>query len=113
MARRIQQMLLLCALALSVIGMHHVPAAPPDAPVAVHAEHQPGPAPADDTEHELLHLCLVALWTTGGFLFLAWLSVAAGARARVHAVRRRLRRTDRPPGPYGRLLLTVLCVQRT
>jgi hypothetical protein len=131
MGRRTRQVLLLCALALSVIGMHHVPMSPhvtmsvaahtaptPEAmtPTAVAV---PAVQPADDsgtgTGHDLLHLCLVVLGATGGLLFLAWLLAAAGAGTPTLSAgfRRWSRRAWRPPGMAGRSLLTFVCVLRT
>jgi thiol-disulfide isomerase/thioredoxin len=133
LSRRTRQVLLLCALALSVIGMHHVPLSPhvtmsveahagamPEAeatsPVVV-ATPQARPAGGSGTGvgHDLLHMCLAVLYAAGGFLFLAWLlaSVTGGAPALKAGLRPWSRRFWRPPRPAGRSLLTFVCVLRT
>lgn len=124
--------LLLCALALAVVGMHHlalapheatpdgthatammsVAGAPADAPVAPRIDS--ATYPATGAGHDLMHLCLAVLFSTGGLLFLAWLLIAVGgpppkslASILVLASRRR-----RSPGPAGRALLTSVCLLR-
>jgi hypothetical protein len=112
---RIQQGLLLCALVLAVLGMHHLVLAPDDA--APQLCHQPAApssgAPATDTGHDLMHPCL-AILSAGAWLFLfAWLSTAFGdgglkaVRPRVLATQARRRRRS-----TGRSLLTSVCVLR-
>jgi hypothetical protein len=133
LGRRTRQVLLLCALALSVIGMHHVPL-PPHVTMSVeaHAAAMPAPEatspvvaatprarPAGDSGtgmgHDLLHMCLAVLYAAGGFLFLTWLLIAVGAGASALAAGRRpwSRRVWRPPRAAGRSLLTLVCVMRT
>jgi hypothetical protein len=122
-------MLLLCALALSVIGMHHVPLSPhvtmsveahaaPEATSRVVAAMPEATSPAVSSGtgmgHDLLHMCLAVLWATGGFLFLAWLLIAVGAAAALAAgLRPWSRRVWRPPRAAGRSLLALVCVLRT
>ncbi|MFL6121527.1 hypothetical protein [Actinophytocola sp.] len=135
MSRRTRQLLLMCALALSVIGMHHVPLSPHCTPhvtmsagthaagtavseTMIHAvAAAPDAQPNSDsgTGHDMLHLCLAVLWAAGGLLLLAWLLVAVGAGAPTPAATLLLwtRRVWRPPGTTGRSLLASLCVLRT
>jgi hypothetical protein len=128
LSRRTRQVLLLFTLALSVIGMHHVPFSPHITMSAeAHAAVVPGPAvsavpevqPADDPSpgmgHHLLHLCLVVLSAAGGVLLVVWLLFAVHAGGFSFAVdfRRWARRVWRPPGTAGRSLLMSLCVSRT
>jgi hypothetical protein len=132
LSRRTRQVLLLCALSLSVIGMHHVPLSPhvtmsveahgvampaPEAanPVVPTPEARPAGDSGTGTGHDLLHMCLAVLWATGGFLFLAWLLIAvgAGASAPTAGLRPWSRRVWRPPRAAGRSLLTLVCVLRT
>jgi hypothetical protein len=131
---RLQQGLLLCVLALAVLGMHHLalaphqmschqPAAPSSGPAGSTASGssvviaspsiQSSDGPATGTGHDLMHLCL-AILSTGAWLFLlAWLSTAFGdggldaVRLRVPATRARRRRRS-----TGRSLLTSVCVLR-
>jgi hypothetical protein len=109
--------LLLCVLALAVIGMHHVASGtsgpcPPETVISAATTPQAYSAyePTTCSGHDLLHLCLAVLGTAAGVL-LAWLLVAVGAapapRPRALAARsRRARRTA------GRSLLTSVCVLR-
>ena len=133
MGRRTWQFLLLCALSLSVIGMHHVPLSPHCAPgvsmsAGTHAgstsvSEATGPAvatmpdaqPSSGPGHDMLHLCLAVRWAASGLLILAWLLLAVGTGATNLAATRLLwtRRVWRPPGAAGRSLLTSLCVLRT
>ena len=89
-ASRARQVLLLCALTLSVLGMHHV-ALPPHETVhsIMAAESMPAMAapamtdmdpaaqPSGDSGtgmgHDLLHLCLVVLCAAAVFLLATWL----------------------------------------
>lgn len=118
-------MLLLFGLALSVIGMHHLPLSPhcaPHAPTEVHAvsttvvaapEVQPDCDSGSGMAHDLVHLCLAVLYAAAGLLLLAWLLTAVGAGAPATRLPLRARRAWRPPGTAGRSLLTSLCVLRT
>ncbi|MGW3958519.1 DUF6153 family protein [Amycolatopsis sp. NPDC005003] len=121
-----RQVLLLCALALCVVAMHHVstamnlqgtsamPAMPAAQAAVVDAgsgEQHPG---TPDGAHDLLHLCLAVVSAVVA-LFLA---LAAFARSRPAAVAapaspRGSPRPERPPDRRGRLILTSLCVLRT
>lgn len=133
LSRRTRQVLLLCALALSVIGMHHVPFSPHvTMSVEAHAAAMPAAEatspiiaatpevrPAGDSGtgmgHDLLHMCLAVLYAAGGFLFLAWLlaSVTGGKATLATGFRPWSRHVWRPPRPAGRSLLTFVCVLRT
>jgi len=123
-------MLLLHALVLLVIGMHHVPlvahctsAAPASVsaavmPAAMVSVEQPETQLSDnhcaDVGHDMLHLCLAVLWAVGALLLLVWLMAAVGGGSALAA---RLRppswRVWRPPQTAGRSLLTSVCVLRT
>ena len=125
---RLRQVLLLCALALAVIGMHQLAFAHDPSPGNAHevvampsAMDVSAPAhsstPDDggsDPVHDLMHLCLVVLCATGGFLLLAWLSRAIDGPAHTpHAVRGLLAATLwRPPRLAGRSLLSSVCLLR-
>jgi hypothetical protein len=122
-ASRARQILLLCALTLSVLGMHHVALPSHDTGHAAAAETMATPAmastnpavqPADDSGtgmgHDLLHLCLVVLCAAAVFLLATWLLATV-----------RVTRTDpghrqpsfpRPPRVAGRSLLASVCVLR-
>lgn len=119
-------MLLLHALVLLVIGMHHVPlishCAPtmsaevmPAAMVSVEqAEIQPSGNHCTDVGHDMLHLCLAVLWAISSLLLLIWFVITVGGGSALMA---RLRppswRVWRPPPTAGRSLLTSVCVLRT
>jgi hypothetical protein len=125
---RARQWLLLCALVLSVVGMHHVaftshcsshgattgdshaaamPTALADTPVA-----SPSKDPAPGGEHDLLHLCLAVLIAAGGLLLLAWLLTAVDRPGHLRPAWL-VTHPLPPPRPAGRSLLTSLCVMRT
>ncbi|WP_290056104.1 DUF6153 family protein [Amycolatopsis solani] len=123
---RVQQVILLCLLALGVTAMHHVSASgEPDSVAAMSVaasvpatdtgmgtgeHHEPGPGGA----HEMLHLCL-AILTVVGALFLAWLLLVRRPGTGTHARRKRLRGSpapERPPDRPGRTILNSLCVLR-
>jgi hypothetical protein len=132
-ATRIRQLLLLCALALAVVGMHHVVLAPhetmscgPHSPGGTHATHmafgdQP-PTPSVHTPgspatggHDMLHLCLAVLGASGGLLLLlALLALAAGGMVALPLGGLRLPpgRARRPASTTGRSLLASVCVLR-
>jgi hypothetical protein len=119
--RRVRQGLLLCALALAVLGMHHVAFGQHESPHETHgavmATSTNPTQPSDDsgsgTGHELMHLCLAVLSAAGGLL-LAWLVVMVGARD--HAAPGRVRppvwHAWRLPATVGRSLLASVCVLR-
>lgn len=122
-ASRARQILLLCALTLSVLGMHHV-AAPSHAPghSTMTAESMsvaaPGmaeaPAPTDPgngVEHDLLHLCFVVLGAAAVVLLATWLLATIGA-TRASLTTRRRPSFPRLPSTAGRSLLTSVCVLR-
>ncbi len=109
--------LLLCALALAVVAMHHVPAGhdPVDS-IAMSASattHADLPMPGHDSGHAPLHECLAVL--TAAVIILLLVTALLKYRAiRVAVVRRcTVRRAARPPpAPAGRLLLAAHCVLR-
>jgi hypothetical protein len=110
---RLRRWLLLCALALAVIGMHHVASGTggpctPDTASAIHSTHLPeasGQTPCPS--HDMLHMCLAVFVTAGGVLLLVAIRTAYPPRPAALVARRRRRR--RTP---GRLLLTSVCVLR-
>lgn len=124
-----QQVILLCALALCVVAMHHVSMARNTETASVmHAmpiaqvvstavvgtdsgEHHPG---MPDGAHSLLHLCL-AVVTAAVALFLALVALRQSRPAEVAAPAspRGSPIPGRPPDRRGRLILTSLCVLRT
>jgi hypothetical protein len=115
--------LLLCLLLLGLIGMHHfVPTSPHDVmaamPAAVDVMHD---APAHEPEspgnpapsHDLMHLCMAIVCATVGLLLIALLlTVFRRDRDPVPSSPDPLGRVDRPPGLFGRTLLTSVCVLR-
>lgn len=113
-ATRARRILLLCALALAVLGMHHV-ALPPHGTVhpAMASEHMTTAQPADDgetgMEHDLLHLCLVVLCAAATFLLATWLPAATSTPG-PGALRRPP--VPRAPKAAGRAILTAVCVLR-
>jgi hypothetical protein len=125
--------LLLCALALAVLGMHHLALGPQQAgchqpePVATSPggganlganlgapAARPSGAPATDNGHDLLHLCVAILNAAAWLLLLAvaW-TAAAGAGPPAARSRSFVRRTWRRRRPAGRSLLLSICVLRT
>jgi hypothetical protein len=127
MRGRAWQVILLCALAFALVGMHHVTAAGEPhqenaAVMSVMPADQPDvDSPASDqhpgmpmSAHDLLHLCMAVLFAAGavllGFWFLLRTIPTTYTRTLIGA--RASPRKDRPPGITGRVLLTSLCVLR-
>jgi disulfide bond formation protein DsbB len=135
-ASRARQILLLCALTLSVLGMHHVAlpshevghaamtaepmptmataAMAPATTAPAMASMNPAAQPSDDsgtsTGHDLLHLCLVVLCAAAVFLLATWLLATVSAtRADPGNQRPSL---PRAPRVAGRSLLASVCVLR-
>ena len=126
-----KQVILLFALALCVVAMHHVgmadnlmgDAAAPAMPTMSASRIEPGPAPAPGDEHPgmpgdghgLLHLCLAVLSAVGAAL-LALLALGAFAQpAALPSTSAGLPGSaapERPPDRRGRTVLTSLCVLR-
>lgn len=110
---RVRRILLLCALTLSVLGMHHVAAPPQETGHAAVVMESTVAAPADDPGHgpghDLLHLCLVVL--TAVLLLAGRLRTATRSTA-VGSGTRRPPSFPRPPVAAGRSLLTSVCVLR-
>ncbi|MFJ9779107.1 DUF6153 family protein [Amycolatopsis sp. NPDC101161] len=128
---KVQQVLLLCALALGVVAMHHVGMANAAGGTAMHAMSAPGPqaatAPPETGSgehdpgmpgglHDVLHLCLAVLCAAGALLLTvavllgtSWFTTtfprAPGSRGSPSR--------GRPPDGNGRTILTSLCVLRT
>ncbi|MEV6875340.1 hypothetical protein [Amycolatopsis sp. NPDC051128] len=122
-----QQVILLCALALCIVAMHHasmtrhaegasVTHAMPAVQTALTAdagtgEHHPG---MPDGAHHLLHLCLAVVCAAVAlFLALMALRRSRPAEAAAPASPRGSPYPGRPPDRRGRLILTSLCVLRT
>ncbi|WP_410609496.1 DUF6153 family protein [Amycolatopsis sp. lyj-109] len=128
---KVQQVLLLCALAVGVVAMHHVGMANAAGGTAMHAMSVAGPpgvgsppaAGAGDHEpgmpdglHDILHLCLAVLCAAGAllltvvlFLGISWLTTTFSRTADSRGSPSR----GRPPDRGGRGILTSLCVLRT
>ncbi|MEV5714772.1 DUF6153 family protein [Amycolatopsis mediterranei] len=129
---KVQRVLLLCALALGVVAMHHVGMANAAGTTAMHAmSSDAGPqeatAPPETGSghhdpglpgglHDVLHLCLAVLCAAGAlllavvvFLGISWFTTtfsrADGSRGSPSR--------GRPPNRGGRGILTSLCVLRT
>ena len=123
----VKQVILLIALALCVVAMHHVgmaesaPASPMHSVPAVQLETSPPAAPAGghpdmpSDAHGLPHLCLAVLSAVGAALLvllaLSSLSRPAALSA-VSAGPAGSAGPDRPPDRRGRTVLTSLCVLR-
>jgi hypothetical protein len=124
-ASRARQILLLCALTLSVLGMHHV-ALPPHATghsaaaaesmatMATSASMHPTAQPSGDSGtgmgHDLLHLCLVVLCAAAVFLLATWLLTTVRATRADPGNQRPS--CPRAPRAAGRSLLASVCVLR-
>lgn len=127
---KVQQVLLLCALAVGVVAMHHVGMATAGA-AAMHAMSASGPqvvtAPPETGSgehdpglpgglHDVLHLCLAVLCAAGAlllavavFLGVSWCTTTFSRAVRSRGSPSR----GRPPDRGGRGILTSLCVLRT
>ena len=129
---KVQQVILLCALAVCVVAMHHVslshcmgdptsstaasgfrPEMAVSAPVGGSGEQHPG---LPDGLHDMLHLCLAVLCAAGLLLLalvaclgISWLNTAFPRSFGPRGSPRR----GRPPDRGGRGILTSLCVLRT
>ncbi|WIX98041.1 hypothetical protein QRX60_28650 [Amycolatopsis mongoliensis] len=132
---KVQQLILLCALAVSVVAMHHfsVAVGRPGAagmtatqamsevgleavaapPMSGSGEHDPG---MPNRMQDMLHLCLAVLCAAGAlllalvaFLGLSWFTTRFPRSPQFHGSPRR----GRPPDGCGRSILTSLCVLRT
>ncbi|WP_410641380.1 DUF6153 family protein [Amycolatopsis sp. lyj-346] len=121
---RVQQVILLCLLALGVTAMHHVSASG-DAgagPMAAVSASMPvmdtdlgsGEHHGPDGAHDLLHLCLAVL-TAIGALLLACARLGWRPEPAIPARRKCPRGSpapERPPDRSGRTVLNSLCVLR-
>jgi hypothetical protein len=127
---KLQQVLLLCALAVGVVAMHHVgmanaaatamhavadagPQAATSPPESSPGEHDPG---MPDGLHDVLHLCLAVLCAAGAlllavavFLGVSWFATTFSRAGDSRGSPSR----GRPPRGGGRSILTSLCVLRT
>ncbi|MEU7788972.1 hypothetical protein [Amycolatopsis sp. NPDC049159] len=120
---RVQQVILLCLLALCVTAMHHVSASddePHTVATSVSTSMSAGTgsgehhAPGPDGAHDTLHLCLAVL-TAIGALLLARLLFVRRPEAGNPVPRSYPRGSsipERPPDRPGRTVLNVLCVLR-
>jgi hypothetical protein len=128
---KLQQVFLLCALAVGVVAMHHVGMASAAEATTMHAMAEPGPQveislPAagsgehdpgmPDGLHDILHLCLAVLCAAGAllltvvvFLGISWFTARFSLAAKLRGPPVR----GRPPDRGGRSILTSLCVLRT
>jgi hypothetical protein len=134
---RVQQVFLLCALALGIVGMHHLAisddmmrgAVPTVASAALTSashdmpgyvetlpsqpvgQHPTAPMPS----HDLMHLCLAVMCAVGFALAGLWLLLRVARSATPSGslmIPRRARAPDRPPDRRGRLLLITFCILR-
>ncbi|HEX8869550.1 MAG TPA: hypothetical protein VF821_28065 [Lentzea sp.] len=103
--RRLTQWVLLCALVLAVVGMHHVAAA--ETPHAGHSMSQQ----QEPHEHDLLHLCLAVL-VAATVALTAWFLVRTALPQLAALPSETPLSTPQRPPPGGRSLLTSLCVLR-
>ena len=122
---KVQQVLLLCALALGVVAMHHVGMANAAGTTAMHAMAEPGPQGETGSGehdpglpgglHDVLHLCLAVLCAAGALLLavVAFLGVPWFTREHRTTESRGSPSRGRPPDGGGRSILTSLCVLRT
>jgi hypothetical protein len=128
---KLQQVILLCAIAVGVIAMHHVSLSHCTGDAAASSTTASGPEMAASTPgdgsgeqhpgmpnglHDLLHLCLAVLGAAGALLLalvaclgISWLNTTF---ARTFGLRGSPRR-GRPPDRGGRGILTSLCILRT
>ncbi|MCG8925505.1 DUF6153 family protein [Lentzea sp. CC55] len=113
------QWILLCALFLGVVGMHHVNVSndvPPThgtVSTSAHGAHHSGD-PAPEPAHDMLHLCVAVITAVASLLLFAWPLLLTTKRlvpARLQATDTRPRAPERPPRG-GRDLLGSLCVLR-
>jgi hypothetical protein len=117
--RAVTQWLLLCALLLGVVGMHHVAMSGEMASgrdmtqVTAHHQHSPE-EPAPSPEHDVLHLCVAVLCAVVSMLLLAWLLVRTTSQrtGRAPGSPAWSRAPGHPPPAGGRALLSSVCVLR-
>jgi len=122
-----KQVILLFALALCVVAMHHVgmshsaSASPMHSVPAMQLETGPAAAPAGEhpdmpsDAHGLLHLCLAVLSAAGAALLVLlalWSVSRSVALSATSAGPPGPARPERPPDRRGRTVLTSLCVLR-
>jgi hypothetical protein len=120
----VRQWLLLCALVVSVVAMHHVHASPHGEPAHMaHMAAMPtapdgsskadAPCePATGGDHGALHPCPAVLSATGGGPSPAWLMTTVDRPAAAPTAVP-VTRPFPPPRPAGRSLLASVCVLRT
>jgi hypothetical protein len=124
---RVKQVILLFALALCVVAMHHVGMAESACASPTHsmptAQLETGPAATPDDGHPdlpsdahgLLHLCLAVLSAAGAALLALlalWSISRSAAPSAAPAGPPAPARPERPPDRRGRAVLTSLCVLR-
>ncbi|SFR24870.1 hypothetical protein SAMN04488564_108117 [Lentzea waywayandensis] len=113
------QWILLCALFLGVIGMHHVNVSNDmslaHGSMSASAHHAPpSEDPVPQPTHEMLHLCVAVLCAVVSLLLLAWLLLRTTRPTTGHLLASAAwpRTPERPPPRGGRDLLSSLCVLR-
>ncbi|SDN35025.1 hypothetical protein SAMN04488074_1512 [Lentzea albidocapillata subsp. violacea] len=111
------QWVLLCALFLGVVGMHHVSVSNDMSHGSVPTSaHHPPPSedPAPQPMHEMLHLCVAVLGAVVSLLLLGWLLLRTVRPIAGHVLASAAwpRAPGRPPPRGGRDLLGSLCVLR-
>ncbi|HVK24973.1 MAG TPA: hypothetical protein VM677_26740 [Actinokineospora sp.] len=98
--------LLLCAVAVGLVGMHHLGGPVPAVAAVVHAEHEPEPT----QDHDQAHLCMAAVSGVAAAHAPAQPGVLV-ATPDAPAPTVRLTPASEPR-PAGRSLLTSVCVLR-
>ena len=116
---RTTQWVLLCALFLGVVGMHHVNVSDDMSPAHGSASMSAHDTPTHEDPtpqpmHEMLHLCVAMLCAVVSLLLLVWLLLrtARPIAGNVLASAAWPRAPERPPPRGGRDLLSSLCVLR-
>ncbi|MGW5739877.1 DUF6153 family protein [Amycolatopsis sp. NPDC003861] len=121
---KLQQVLLLCALAVGVVAMHHVGMASAAGATTMHAMAAPGPqvlAAAPDSNpgehdpglHDVLHLCLAVLCAAGALLLAVALFLAVSWCTTTFSRTPDARGSPSRGRPPGRSVLISLCISRT
>ncbi len=113
------QWILLCALFLGVVGMHHVNVSNgmslAHGSMSTSAHHAPpSEDPVPQPMHEMLHLCVAVLCAVVSLLLLVWLLLRTARPPTGHVLASAAwpRAPERLPPRGGRDLLGSLCVSR-
>ncbi|MDQ3402845.1 MAG: DUF6153 family protein [Actinomycetota bacterium] len=113
--------LLLLIVAFGVVGMHHLTIGSGQTPeVSIgqtahggsgHDRTEPSESPQHST-HDLLHLCMAIVTSLASIMVLALLPRTVVRRVRLPRTTRLACPSPGPPPPWGRLLLSTVCVLR-